>query len=368
MSAAVTRRPFGALAGGEGVDAYTLTNERGTEMCILSYGGAIVSLRVADRHDALGDVVLGYDTLDGYVSDERFLGVLIGRYANRIAGGCFTIDGVQHSVTQNEGRHHLHGGRGFHHALWDVEPFVASGGAGATLAYVSPAGDDGYPGTVRVRVRYTLRRDDALVLDYSATADDATPLNLTQHLYFNLAGHDAGPVSDHELTLSASRFTPVDAELIPTGELRDVRGTPFDFTTPCAVGARIGAPDAQLRCAGGYDHNFVIDGAAPGALTFAARLHEPRSGRMLELFTTEPGVQFYSGNHLATGAPGKGGCRYARYGGLALETQHFPDSPNRPEFPSTVLRPGRTYRSHTVYRFSAPLGAGRKQEWSHGSA
>lgn len=351
----VRREPFGTTPRGEPVDAFVLTNARGVEVRFIAYGGVIVSIRVPDRDGALADVTLGHDALDDYLADDRYFGALIGRYANRIAGGRFTLDGVTHALATNDGANHLHGGPGgFHDVLWIVEPFARDDATGATLRYTSPDGEEGYPGTLDVRVTYTLTDAGELAVDYRAAADAPTPVNLTHHAYFNLAGHDAGSVLDHELTIHASRFTPVDATQIPTGELRAVGGTPFDFTAPRAVGARIGDDDAQLRHGDGYDHNFVLDhpAAAHGAPTLAARLREPCSGRVLEVYTTEPGLQLYSGNVLQGRPAGKGGHVYGRHAGLALETQHFPDSPNQPRFPSTILRPGTTYASRTVYRFS----------------
>jgi aldose 1-epimerase len=256
---------------------------------------------------------------------------------------------VRYALDTNDGEHHLHGGaRGLHRAVWTAEPFARGGDVGVELRHVSPDGEGGYPGALDVRVTYTLT-DDALVLDYRAQTDRATPVNLTQHVYVNLGGHDAGDVLDHELTVAATRYTPTDTALIPTGELRDVRGTPFDFTTPTAIGARIDADDEQLRAGDGYDQNFALDADAP----FAARLHDPSSGRTLEIHTTEPGLQLYTGNALDLAAPSKSGRRYGKYAGVALETQRFPDSPNHPNFPSSILRPGETFLSRTVYRFSA---------------
>jgi len=282
-----------------------------------------------------------------------FFGALIGRYANRIARGRFTLDGRETVLPTNDGPNHLHGGPcGFNKAVWRVAPFHHPGKDGAVLCHRSEERDQGYPGTLYARATYTLTDDNALTIDYSAIADAPTPVNLTQHAYFNLAGHDAGTVLDHELMIRASRFTPVDATLIPTGEIRDVRGSPFDFTTAQRIGSRIHADDDQLMIAGGYDHNFVLDRGDGDEPALAARVVEPRSGRVLEVFTTEPGVQFYTGNGIHHSLPGKGGHVYAQHAAFALETQHFPDSPNHPEFPSTVLRPGQEYRSRTVYRFS----------------
>ena len=353
IRAEVTRTHFGELPDGAPLEQLTLRNARGSEVRFLPLGGIILSVCVADRDGTLDDVALGLPALDDYVDDERFFGALIGRYANRIAHARFSLDGQAHAVTPGDGGHHLHGGRrGFHKAVWEVQPFTHDGAAGAVLRHTSPAGDEGFPGTLRTSVTYTLGADDALSFDYRAVVDRATPVSLTQHLYFNLAGHDAGDVLEHELTLAASRYTPVDESLIPTGELRPVRGTAFDFTAPRAIGARIGTKDEQLRLAGGFDHNFVLDGrrmpAAPG---FAARVVEPTRGRVLEVHTSEPGLQLYTGNALG-GVQGKHGARYVPHGGLALETQRFPDSPNHSHFPSAVLRPGEEFVSRTIYRFS----------------
>ncbi|HEY9516729.1 MAG TPA: aldose epimerase family protein [Gemmatimonadaceae bacterium] len=355
------RELFGITAGGEVVDAITLTNANHMEVRFITFGGTIVSVKVPDRHGSLGDVVLGYDTLGEYLDDVYYLGPLIGRYANRIANGQFTLDGTEYTVTRNERTNHLHGGaRGLHKVVWSAEQFEGAGRSGAILSYTSPAGEEGYPGTMSVRVTYTLTDDNALILDYHATADQPTPVSLTQHAYFNLAGHGSGNILDHLLTLHSSRFTPVNAELLPTGEIRSVTGTPFDFTTPRAVGLSLDAGDEQLLHGNGYDHNFVLDREAGNALALAARLHEPTSGRTLEIHTTEPGIQFYSGNVLGDGVMGKEGCSYHPYSGLALETQHFPDSPNPPHFPSTILRPGAEYSSRTIYRFSTER-TGRRQ-------
>jgi aldose 1-epimerase len=333
------------------MDTYLLRNANGMTVRFIAYGGSVVSIDVPDRHGALRDVVLGYDALAGYENDRRYLGALIGRYANRIARGRFTLDGRAHTVTINDGPNHLHGGRrGFNKVPWDVTPFDE--GIGALLTYTSVTGDEGYPGTLSASVMLTLTDDNALVFDYAAITDEPTPVNLTHHGYFNLAGHDAGDVRAHELTIAASRYTPVDAELIPTGELRDVTGTPFDFRVPRSIGAALDVPDEQLRLGNGFDHNFVLDRSSDDEeLAFAARLYEPTSGRVLEIHTTEPGLQFYSGVALA-GVGGKGGVVYGANAGVALETQHFPDSPNQSAFPSTILRPGEGYTSRTIYRFS----------------
>ena len=336
------------------MDAFTVRNANGMAVRFIAYGGSIVSLEVPDRTGRLADVVLGYDSLEGYEADRHYLGALIGRYANRIAKGRFTLDGHVHSVTVNDGPNHLHGGRrGFHKVPWDVTPFEDGDVTGALLSYTSVTGDEGYPGTLSVSVMMTLNDDNELTLDYAAVADEPTPVNLTQHSYFNLAGHDAGDIRAHELTIAASRYTPVDASLIPTGALSDVSGTPFDFRATQTIGAALDGEDDQLRIGGGgFDHNFVLDRAEmAGDVALAARLHDPGSGRMLEIYTTEPGLQLYSGQALG-GVAGKG-IVYPAYAGVALETQHFPDSPNQPSFPSTILRPGEGFTSRTVYRFSA---------------
>lgn len=352
MSPRVTQLTYGVAPGGAAVDLYTL-DAGPVRVRAAAYGGHLTEISVPDRAGIAADVALGYDDLAGYVADTAYFGALVGRYANRIARGRFTLDGKTYTLATNNGPNALHGGVvGFNRVVWEAEPFAGSDAAGVVLRHTSPAGDEGYPGALAARVTYTLGDDGTLAVDYHATADAPTPVNLTQHTYWNLAGHAAGSVAGHEITLAAARYTPVDETLIPTGELRAVAGTPFDFRQPHAVGARVDADDAQLRIGGGYDHNFVLD-AAGGDLAFAARVYEPRSGRVLEVHTTEPGVQLYSGNMIPDGLAGKDGARYGRRGGLALETQHFPDSPNQPAFPSTILRPGATYASRTVYRFSS---------------
>ena len=335
------------------MDAFTLRNANGMTVRFIAYGGAIVSIEVPDRDGRIADVVLGYESEDGYVADRNYIGALIGRYANRIARGRFSLDGRVHAVTVNDGPNHLHGGRrGFHKVPWNVTPFEDSDVTGALLSYTSVTGDEGYPGTLSVSVILTLTDANELAFDYAAVADEPTPVNLTQHSYFNLAGHSSGDVREHELTIAASRYTPVDESLIPIGELRSVDGSPFDFRSPRVIGKGLDTTDPQLLIAHGYDHNFVLDGTT-GAddVAFAARLHDPRSGRVLEIHTTEPGLQFYSGQAL-DGVCGKGDVEYRAFAGVALETQHFPDSPNQPAFPSTILRPGEGFTSRTVYRFS----------------
>jgi aldose 1-epimerase len=348
--AGVTRAPFGKLPDGTAVEAFTLRNAHGVEVRAITYGAIITSLRVPDRAGRFDDVVLGHDTLAGYVEKPAYFGAVVGRYGNRIAKGRFTLDGKTYTLATNNGPNHLHGGvRGFDKVVWKAEP--AASGAGVTFTYTSPDGEEGYPGTLTARVTYTLSDRDELGLEYSATTDKPTVVNLTQHSYFNLAGASSGgDILGHELTIDADRFTPVDPTLIPTGELAPVAGTPFDFRKATAIGARIGQDDEQLHRGGGYDHNFVLDRPEAG-LRRAVRLADPKSGRTMEIQTTEPGVQFYSGNFLDGTITGKGGTVYKYRSGLCLETQHFPDSPNHPAFPSTVLRPGKEYRSKTVLVF-----------------
>ncbi len=346
-AAPVTHEPYGILPDGREVDRYTLATPR-IEAQLISYGGTLVSLRVPDRHGVMANVTLGHDSLQAYLTERRWFGALIGRYANRIAGGRFTLDGREYALERNHGTSHLHGGsRGFDKALWRAEPAPRSMSA-VTLQHASPAGDGGYPGALAVRVTYTVTAGGELVIDYAVTSDAPTPVNLTQHAYFTLAGAGSGDILNHDLWLNARRYTPVDASLIPTGDILPVAGTPFDFTTPRPIGDRIDGSDEQLRFGGGYDHNFVLERSSRDGLSPAARVHEAGSGRTLTVFTTEPGLQVYTGNFLTA----DGQTDVARRGGVTLETQHFPDSPNQPGFPSTILRPGRTLSSRTVYEFS----------------
>ncbi|HJZ49977.1 MAG TPA: aldose epimerase family protein [Roseiflexaceae bacterium] len=344
----ITSEPFGRTADGAAVERYTLTNANGLEAAITSYGGTLTSLRVPDRNGVFGDVVLGFDTLAPYLGDHPYFGALIGRFCNRIAGGQFTLNGVTYTLARNDGRNHLHGGpHGFHRAVWSTHEHRSAEGPGLELRYLSHDGEEGYPGNLDVRVIYTLTDQDALRIDYTATTDRDTLVNLTHHAYFNLAG---GGILGHQLQLHGTWFLPIDESFIPLGELRPVQDTPMDFTRPTPIGERIGADDEQLRRAQGYDHTWVMDKPA-GALGRAARVYEPDSGRVLEVYTTTPGVQFYSGNMLDGSLTGKGGTVYSRNSGLCLETQHFPDSPNQPRFPSTVLHPGETYRQTTIFQF-----------------
>ena len=349
----IATEPFGQTPDGQAVDLFTLKNAGGCEVKITNYGGIVVSLTARDRAGALDDVVLGYETLAEYLADTPYFGAIVGRYGNRIGGATFTLDSVAYPLAANDGPNSLHGGlKGFDKVLWRARAVEGDGSDAVELEYLSADGEEGYPGNLSVKVVYTWTDANELRIDYTAGTDRRTVVNLTNHSYFNLAGAGSGDNLAHEMQILAERFTPVDATLIPTGELRSVRGTPMDFTQPVAIGERIGDDDEQLALGGGYDHNWVLDGA-DGSLALAARVHEPTTGRVLEVLTTEPGVQFYAGNFLDGHHVGKGGRPYVYRGALCLETQHFPDSPNHPEFPSTVLPAGETYRQSTVYRLSA---------------
>jgi len=347
--ASVTRAPFGTMTDGTPVDIFTLKNASGLEVRTIPYGAIIVSIKTPDRAGRFDDVVLGFDALDGYLKQSPYFGAVVGRYGNRIAKGQFAIDGTTFHLATNNGPNHLHGGvKGFDKRLWHAEVFLRQAEAGVVYTLTSPDGEEGYPGTLNVTVTYTLSDSNALTVDYEATTDKPTVINLTQHSYFNLTGH--GDILNHRLTIDADRFTPVDATLIPTGELAAVDGTPFDFRKPTPIGERIGADHPQITNGGGYDHNWVLNGSA-GTLRHAATVEDPSSGRTLDVSTTEPGLQFYSGNFLDGSLTGKSGQVYQKRAALCLETQHFPDSPNHPNFPSTVLQPGARYVSKTVFSF-----------------
>ncbi len=350
-SATVSAEPFGQMPDGRGITVFTLANANGMRVRAIDYGGIILSLEVPGREGRVADVVLGYDSLEGYLQENPYFGAIIGRYGNRIGGGRFTLNGETYTLPRNNGPNHLHGGfAGFDKVVWDAEPFRNDSGAGVVFTYVSPDGEEGYPGTLTARVTYTLTGANQLIFDYHATTDKATPVNLTQHSYFNLAGDGSGDILRHELQFFASAYTPVDETLIPTGDILPVAGTPFDFTTPKPIGTDIEADDEQIQFGGGYDHNFVLDRRESG-LFHAVRVVEPTSGRVMDVFTTEPGVQFYSGNFLDGSVIGKAGHVYEHRQGFCVETQHYPDSPNKPEFPSTILRPGEVYTSQTIYTF-----------------
>jgi len=324
------------------VDLYLLKNKNGVEVAITTYGGAVVSLKVPDRNGKLADIVLGYDSLEGYENDKAYLGAIVGRYANRIAHAQFTLDGKTYTLAKNNGDNSLHGGiKGFNKAVWTANEFPAKDGQALELTYVSKDGEEGFPGNLHVHVLYTVTDSNELKIEYSATTDKKTVLNLTSHSYFNLLGVGLGSadILGHVLMIEADKFTPVDSGLIPTGELRDVAGTPFDFRQPTAIGTRIDAHDEQIKLGGGYDHNFVLRRKAGDPISLAARVTEEASGRVMEVWTTEPGVQLYTGNFLDGSAHGKGGVAYTKRSAFCLETQHFPDSPNHVKFPSVVLNP-----------------------------
>ena len=343
------KQSFGKTEDGQPVDLYILTNKNGMEAAITNYGGTVVSLKVADRNGKFEDVVLGYDNLDGYAAGKAYIGATVGRYANRIAHATFTLDGTAYTLAKNDGDNHLHGG--FNKRVWTAKDVSSSAGQALELTYLSKDGEEGFPGTLPVKVVYTLTDQNELKIDYSATSDKDTVLNLTNHAYFNLAGQGNGDILQQQIMIRADRFTPIDATSIPTGELRSVRGTPFDFTNSTAIGARIDQDDQQLKLGRGYDHNWVLNNGTPGSLFLAAQAYDPHSGRVLDVLTTEPGIQLYTGNFL-DGIHGKDGKVYNRRYAFCLETQHFPDSPNHPSFPTTELKPGQHFQSTTVYKFS----------------
>jgi aldose 1-epimerase len=348
----MSRTSFGTLPDGTALDLFTLKNASGMEVSVTNYGGIITSLKVPDRNGKIDDVTLGYDSIDGYLKSTPYFGAIIGRYGNRIGKAQFELDGKTYKLPANDGPNTLHGGvKGFDKVVWQAEPFEREGERGIIFTYVSPDGEEGFPGTLSSRVTYTLTDKNELAFDYQATTDKPTVVNLTQHAYFNLAGDGSGDVLGHELTINADRYTPVSSTLIPTGELASLEGTPLDFRTKTAIGARIDAAHEQIKRAGGYDHNYVLNREGDG-LALAARVEEPKTGRVMEVHTTEPGIQFYSGNFLDGSITGKQGHVYNKRNGLCLETQHFPDSPNQPSFPSTTLKPGEEYKSRTVYTFS----------------
>jgi aldose 1-epimerase len=341
----ITKESFGRLPDGTAVDIFTLVNRHGLKARIMTYGAILVSLDLPDRAGVLADCVLGYASLDGYLKTSPYFGAIVGRTGNRIAKARFTLDGQTYTLAANNDANSLHGGlKGFDKVVWTAEPFEEANGVGVKLGYLSKDGEEGYPGNLKVGVVYLLTNDDELRIDYEAVTDKATPVNLTHHSYFNFTGGKRDVLA-HELFLAADRYTPVDAGLIPTGRLDPVAGTPMAFSEPTAIGARI----AQV--AGGYDHNYVLTSGG-GAMALAARVFEPGSGRVMEILTDQPGIQFYSGNFLDGTIAGKGGQVYGRHWGFCLETQHFPDSPNHPAFPSTILRPGETYRTRTIHKFS----------------
>jgi len=343
----VEKVPYGKMPDGRPVDIFTLTNANGMRVKLTNYGAITVSVEAPDRAGKLADVTLGYDTLDGWFTSKSYFGATVGRYANRIAKGKFSLDGQTYTLATNNGENALHGGlKGFDKVLWNAETVQLPNAVGVKFTYTSKDGEEGYPGNLAVTALYMLTNDNEFKVEFTATTDKTTVVNLAHHSYWNLGGAAAGDILGHELLLEADQYTPVDAGLIPTGELKAVAGTPMDFTKPTAIGARI----AQVE--GGYDHNFVLRNQT-GKVALAARVVDPKSGRIMEIFTDQPGIQFYSGNFLDGTVTGKGGVVYKKHQGFCLETQHYPDSPNRPNFPSVVLRPGETYKHVMIHKFSA---------------
>ena len=347
------KQAYGKMPDGTPVELYTLSNGNGMEAGIITYGGTVVSLTAPDRGGKFADVVLGMDSVAGYMSQPNYFGAIIGRYGNRIGHARFQLDGKTYTLPKNDGDNTLHGGpKGFDKRVWTAKEAKSADGPALELTYVAKDGEEGFPGTLSAKVVYTLTAKNELKIDYTATTDKDTVVNLTNHSYFNLAGQGEGDILQHQVTIYADRFTPVDAGLIPVGELRPVKGTPFDFTKSTAIGARIGQGDEQLKLGRGYDHNWVLN-KGNGGLTKAAEVYEAKTGRVMEVWTMEPGLQFYTGNFLDGTVTGKGGHAYPIRSGFCMETQHFPDSPNKPAYPTTELKPGQTYRTTTTYRFSA---------------
>ena len=358
LIAGCTSKPNSDMPKKEASDSFqtfTLSNARGMKVKITNVGGHIMSIQLPDKNGGLTDVVLGYDSAKDYVGGKGFYGSTVGRYGNRIAKGKFTLDGKEYHLATNNGVNSLHGGPGgFHNVIWNGEEVTTYEGKGVQLTYLSKDGEEGYPGNLNVKVVFSLSDSNELKIQYEATTDKPTVVNLTNHSYFNLSGEGSGDILNEEIMINADKFIPVDTTLIPSGELRPVKGTPFDFTTPHKIGERIDADNEQIKAGGqvgsGYDHCFVLNKKAPNELSLAAKVFDPASGRKMEVWTTEPGVQFYTGNFLS-GSPGKGGKPYNRRGAFCLETEHFPDSPNQPSFPTTVLKPGETYKTTTIYKF-----------------
>ena len=352
-SMTIKQEPFGVTKNGKAATLYTLRNANGVTAKITNYGGIVASLTAPDRNGKFADIVLGYDNLAGYINKTPYFGCIVGRYGNRIAKGKFTLDGQTYCLVTNNGPNALHGGIvGFDKVLWKARPFESATGPALELCYVSKDGEEGYPGTLSVKAVYTLTADNGLRLDYTATTDKATVVNLTQHSYFNLAGQGSGDILGHQVVINADAFTPVDSTLITTGEIRPVSGTPFDFTKPHAIGERVNQPDAQLKFGGGYDHNWILNRGFDKQLSLAATVTEPKSGRVLEVWTTEPGLQFYCGNFLDGSITGKSGKVYQHRYAFCMEPQHYPDSPNKALFPSVVLRPGDTYTHTLIYKLT----------------
>jgi len=356
----IEKSVFGKTTDGREVSLFTMQNASGIKVTLTNFGGIVTSLFVPDRNGKFDDVVLGFPTLDGYLKEHAYFGAIIGRYGNRIGKGRFKLDGVEYKLTTNDGENHLHGGvKGFDKVVWNAEPIKQDSATGVEFSYLGKDGEQGYPGNLSCTVTYLLTNKNELKIEYHATTDKVTPVNLTHHSYFNLAGQGTGDILNHQLEIFANRFTPVDKVLIPNGELRPVEGTPMDFRQPHAIGERINSDDEQIKRGLGYDHNWVLN-SSDGSLSLAARVHEPTTGRMIEVWTTEPGIQFYSGNFLDGTLTGKEGRVYKHRFGFCLETQRFPDSPNKPDFPNTILRPGEHYSTETIYRFLA-----KKKLFSH---
>lgn len=348
----ISVKPFGTLEDGREVQIFALINAQGSSVEILDLGGIIVTLNTVDRNGDFDDITLGFDNVQQYLSANPFFGTLVGRYANRIARGKFTLDGEEYSLAINSGENAIHGGLvGFDKRIWQSTSSSSAHQSRLSLTLISADGDQGYPGTLTVNVTYTLDDDNRLTIDYRATTDKATVINLTNHAYFNLNGHAAGSILDHEMMINADHYTPANNVSIPTGEVASVEGTPLDFRTPKAIGRDIGSDHEQIRFGSGYDHNFVLNKSEPGALELAATVYSPTTGRSLRVFTDQPGMQLYTGNFLNGSAIGKGGAQYNHRNGFCLETQHYPDSPNKPNFPSTVLRPGEQFASRTIFEF-----------------
>jgi len=351
--ASITSAPFGKTADGTAVEIYTLRNARGAQARIMTYGGIVQSLSLPDKNGQYADIVLGYDNLQGYIDKTPYFGALIGRYGNRIGGAQFTLDGATYTLAANDGPNTLHGGlRGFDKVVWQAQPLLGGEGPKLVLSYLSKDGEEGFPGNLAVTATYTLTDNNEIKLEFTATTDKATVLNLTHHSYFNLAGEGNGDILGHILYINADQTTPVDSKLITTGEFKSVDGTPFDFRTPTAIGARINDPDPILQYGPGYDHNWVVN-KPMGQFGLMARVTEPVSGRVMEVWSDEPGLQFYAGNFLDGTIKGKGGVAYPRRSAFCMEPQHYPDSPNKSNFPSVVLRPGQTYHNTIEYKFSA---------------
>ncbi len=349
----ITKEAFGTTKGGEAVDIYTLKNAKGSVAKIMTYGGTVVELMVPDKNGKMDDILLGFDNLKDYEEKSPYFGCIIGRYGNRIGKAKFTLDGKEYTLAANNNGQHLHGGiKGFDKVVWQAKPFESKEGPGLKLHYLSKDMEEGYPGNLDVTVTYTLTNDNELKIDYHATTDKPTICNLTNHCYFNLAGQGNGDILGHELMINADNFTPVDEYLITTGQIRPVKGTPFDFTSPTAIGKRINADNQQIKYGPGYDHNWVLN-KDDFEMSLAAKVYEPTSGRVMEIFTNEPGIQFYSGNFLDGTLTGKDGKVYGHRSGFCLETQHYPDSPNKPNFPSVILLPGQIYQTTTIHKFSA---------------